>query len=473
MPRRTPKPPPQPTSAYDNVVQINDELWIAQRTAQKTPTWYLFKLGEKWVRRSLGTQDQRQARALALKGYQAWLEDPESDWLAACGNTSHHVSFKEVAEAWLATQTKDHTYKAGVIRKFLVPYFHHERNVTSMTQVTEVVIEDYKAFRRSFWLTTAGNEEREATRRQGVKATTKRAESYEEPSPNTLNREYPTLRQILAYAEKRGYIAKGQAPDVPAEPATANPRPAFLGDDFNVLMREAEKWIQEATDDTTRSRRQLLADWIWVNRYTGLRVPHEAERVRWADVRLDVNLLYVAEDTKTGKREVPLREEAASRLRTMRQRREDHCRDAGLTFDETEPVFALPDGEPCTDFGRLFNQVVVRCNFPRRADQLPYSPYGLRHTFASFSLAEGKSYAWLQEAMGTSEKMLRTHYQQGTIEQTQRYLREKGLMPDQQPAATQHNAQAGKPLELLMEGDLPGDSPLRRRLVVEKPQRPR
>ncbi len=384
MSGRTPKPTPPSSATYDNIVRITEDVWIAQRTAQKTPTWYLLKMGSQWVRRSLGTQDQRQAKALALKGYQAWLEDPKSDWLTACGNTSHHVSFKQVADAWLATQTKDHAYKAGVIRKFLLPYFHVERNVTSLAQVNEVMIDEYKAWRRSFWLTTAGNEEQDATRKQGAKVGTKQAETYDEPSANTLNREYPTLRQILTYAEKRGHIKKGHAPDVPAEPAAANPRPAFLGDDFNVLMREAETWTQEAADDTARSRRQLLADWIWVNRYTGLRLPHEAERVTWADVRLDVNLLYVAKDTKTGSREVPLREEAATRLRAMRQRREDHCREAKREFSETELVFILPDGTPYADLGKLFNQLVARCKFPQRADQPPYSPYSLRHTFATF-----------------------------------------------------------------------------------------
>ncbi len=69
--------------------------------------------------------------------------------------------------------------------------------------------------------------------------------------------------------------------------------------------------------------------------------------------------------------------------------------------------------------------------------------------------------------------MLKAHYKQGTIEQTQRYLREKGLMPEQQSATTtqQVNAQAGKPLELLVEDDLPEDSPLHRVLVVGEPRR--
>ncbi|MFZ2280831.1 MAG: hypothetical protein WAW39_23730, partial [Prosthecobacter sp.] len=229
-------------------MKVTDEAWIAQRTAQQRPTWYLFKLGDKWPRCSLGTADLREARSLALRAYQAWLEDAGCDWRAACGNVSHHVSFKTVAEEWLATQKTDHAYKAGVVRKFLLPFFDAERSTTSMTMVTQALVDDYKVWRRDFWLTRqkAGN---------STTVSDKQAENYREPSANTLNREYPTLRQILGYAAKKGYFEKQPIPVVEAENGSPNPRPAFLGDDFNVLMREVEKWIGEATDALTRQKR--------------------------------------------------------------------------------------------------------------------------------------------------------------------------------------------------------------------------
>lgn len=231
MGRRTSSNP-----AYGNIVKVTDEAWIAQRAAQQRPTWYLFKLGDRWPRCSLGTADLREARSLALKAYQAWLEDAECDWRAACGNVSHHVSFKVVAEEWLATQKTDHAYKAGVVRKFLLPFFDAERGTTSMAMITQSMVDDYKVWRRDFWLTRqkAGN---------NTTVSDKQAENYREPSANTLNREYPTLRQILGYAAKKGHFEKQPIPVVEAENGSPNPRPAFLGDDFNVLMREVEKWV--------------------------------------------------------------------------------------------------------------------------------------------------------------------------------------------------------------------------------------
>ena len=57
-----------------------------------------------------------------------------------------------------------------------------------------------------------------------------------------------------------------------------------------------------------------------------------------------------------------------------------------------------------------------------------YSPYSLRHTFATFALAEGMTGDHVAEIMGTSVSMLKKHYQHGTIEQTRRYLKENSLL---------------------------------------------
>ena len=98
--------PPSSNPHYVNVTQITNEAWIAQRATKSRATWYLLKLGDRWPRCSLGTDDKRQASLLTMKAYQAWLEDPDSDWRAACGNVTHHVGFKEIPETWLALTAK-------------------------------------------------------------------------------------------------------------------------------------------------------------------------------------------------------------------------------------------------------------------------------------------------------------------------------------------------------------------------------
>src|SRR5687768_2591070 len=119
-------------AAYTNVQRLNDDLQIAQRTDQRKGTWYLHKLGTKWVRRSLGTDDLKAARARAFEAHRVWHDEPNGDWKAAIGSTGHHIGFKQIAEEWLATQSKDPDYKADVIRKFLIPFFHDERGIANM-----------------------------------------------------------------------------------------------------------------------------------------------------------------------------------------------------------------------------------------------------------------------------------------------------------------------------------------------------
>ena len=84
-------------------------------------------------------------------------------------------------------------------------------------------------------------------------------------------------------------------------------------------------------------------------------------------------------------------------------------------------MFILEAGSSFGDLGKLFNQLVERCRFPR-ADGGVYSPYSLCHSFMTFALAEGRTGDHVAEIMSTSVKMLNSHEKHGTIEQTRRYL---------------------------------------------------
>lgn len=443
-------------AAYTNIQRLNDDLQIAQRADQRKGTWYLHRLGPKWIRRSLGTSDIREARAKAFEAHRLWYDDPAADWMAALGTSRLQVSFKHLAEDWLKTQTKDYDYKAAVVRKFLIPFFHNERNVSNVGAIDDALLDDYKVWRLNFW------KQAPASALRSTKAGSKRSKHYGVPSATTLNRESPTLRQILNYAAKQGHFKNRPVPVLAVEIGKANPRPAFLGGDFDRLAAEAETWIAEASDGKHRQRRQLLADWIWVGRYTGIRLPHEADKLTWGDVRLDTKLLHIAENTKTGRRDVPLNDEAASRLTEMRGRRSKFLSRAKRKFNNAECVFVQEDGTPFRDLGGLFNELLERCNFPTRTDGAAYSPYSLRHTFATFALAEGMTGDHVAEIMGTSVKMLNTHYKHGTIEQTRRYLEEhrRALKVDAAHAA------APLTLDIVDIDELPQRDWRRKRLVL-------
>jgi site-specific recombinase XerD len=172
--------------------------------------------------------------------------------------------------------------------------------------------------------------------------------------------------------------------------------------------------------------------------------------------------MHISEDTKTGKRDVPLNSEAAECLQQMRERRTRRAKRKRQQFSERENVFVLEDGSAFRDLGKLFNQLVERCEFPPRTDGV-YSPYSLRHTFATFALAAGMTGDHVAEIMGTSVKMLNSHYKHGTIEQTRRYLLENGLLPRRQELTPQEN---WRPLVITQLEDLPPDDWRRKKLVI-------
>ena len=258
------KPKQRPQGAYTNVQAIGDDLWIAQRGAQRKPTWYLYKLGRIWPQRSLNTTDRMVAIKLATQAWQAYQINPTGNFLGNVNVRVHNRDFKSVADEWLARETADLVNKEAVIRKYLIPYFQDVRKINSINDIDQAMVDDYKRWRLAFWTTAIGDAARLAEIGKSVRIATEQMASYcEAPSPNTLNREYPTLRQILKFGQARGYYTRLPLPIVKGEDAKANPRPAFLGDDFDRLMAEAEKWAKEPARAIDTVRRQLLCDWVW------------------------------------------------------------------------------------------------------------------------------------------------------------------------------------------------------------------
>ncbi len=209
--------------SYSNIKKLTDDLWIAQRSAQQKPTWYLYKIGRNFTPRSLKTKKEDEARTKAFQIYAAYLKDPAGRWYDNTDLDLHRKTFKELSDEWLACQSMDKDNKAANIRKFLIPFFHYKKKLVSIGQIDEAMIDDYKFWRRCFWLDIA--EDDSAERQKGILINEKQRLAYDdEPSPNTLNREYPTLRGILEYARKRGYFGRYAVPDVKADNAKANPR---------------------------------------------------------------------------------------------------------------------------------------------------------------------------------------------------------------------------------------------------------
>ena len=411
-------------SQWTNKIVIYIDLVIANRSGQIKSTWYLYKVGNYFPRKSLKTTIVEEAIRTAKLLHYEYNSNPEAYLAGSKDRGPRKVSFRYAADAWLKTVTQDLVNKSATVRKFLLPYFEGVAHVLDMNDINESMIGDYKIYRRGYWLSSACAEERK--RNTNIKYNI-RPDRYDEPSADTLNREYPTLRQILKFAKKKGYMKSDV--DVPAEPRKANRRPAFIGDDYNILIEALVKWIDEVPKEDLRARwrRRSLFDWVVIARQTGLRPPHELEALQWKHIQFDTQIINIPDDTKTGRRDVPFLDTGCTQklLERMKIRRLEYASSQGQTFSLNEPVFSLPDGSVIGDYGDMFNVVISRCQFPPRGDQIPYSPYSLRHTFATEHLANGMTYEMLSKVMGTSPKMLREYYDQVSVEMVRKFMNRK------------------------------------------------
>lgn len=202
------------------------------------------------------------------------------------------------------------------------------------------------------------------------------------------------LRQVLAHAQKAGWIEKN--------PASAVKNPASRAASFVPFESWAEVGAIAAELDPVGAALVLVAVG------TGLR-PEELFGLEWSSVDLDARTLTVRrayakgrmkDYTKTtgSRRMVPLRERVVVALRTFRSSR----------FSAAGLVFPSDRGGP------------INLNNWRRRDWKPAQlaagitpirrPYDLRHTYASWSLAAGVNTFQLSRRMGTSVTQISNTY---------------------------------------------------------------
>jgi integrase len=148
---------------------------------------------------------------------------------------------------------------------------------------------------------------------------------------------------------------------------------------------------------------------------TGLRVG-EARGLRWQDISQqtrkdrDKELVdtILSVSGKTGRRDVVAAQDTVKRellriwsLRSGELKKEppkDQC------------VFVSRQGKPIGSFKKGFEALLTACDLLKSQDNETRTIYSLRHTYATFRLDEGMSINDLRINMGTSTKMIETHY---------------------------------------------------------------
>ena len=213
------------------------------------------------------------------------------------------------------------------------------------------------------------------------------------------------IRKLINHALKSGI----HIPENPHAPNPANGLPSFVDTEREIVVLseadEKEQMAAVATDWRVSAATKIMIE-------TGLR-SHELFSVRIEDLFLDKGYLRLLKNSKhsrksaakppgitritlkRGERTVALDEETVMFLRSHIQR----LRDEGHTWLIPSPAGVRWNAN---DFGKRLHEL--------NGENIPYTAQDFRHTYATRKIALGWPLRVVAQQMGTSIKMLETHY---------------------------------------------------------------
>jgi integrase len=191
-----------------------------------------------------------------------------------------------------------------------------------------------------------------------------------------------TLHRIFKMAVRWGVIDTNPAADM-EKPSPANPKTRFLTiEEFEKVEAASPAWLRPIL-------RMAVA--------TGLRLK-EVACLRWTDVDRATGVIHVDQDTKTGRRQIPMSETARAVL------------DGQIRRLNTPRVFTDDKGRDFAVEGRR-NQISLATTKAMRDVGIEDATFHtLRHTAAAWMVQDGVSLYEVQHVLGHSTPMMTQRY---------------------------------------------------------------
>ena len=401
----------------------------------------------KWLKRSMKTTDEAEASTKAEDWY------GELQLRQKYGLSATPQKFKAVAERYLeemrdeiATGNRPERQLVdygGVIRLYLMPYFHEELD-RDIDAITRRDILNFWEWRRTFWTAGPGKGQRITYVRNGK--TLSRDPLRKAPSKSRLGTERTALRQVFNTAVKLGHIQESQIPNLNPDTSgkkgdKTNPLPIFNIEEIRKLYPAMDEWVSQAWGKK-RWRRALMRDYVDFVLNTGVRPGTETNNLEWKDIRaihtsndrqwrfkmlmekdfkgsLRANITV---DGKNGVRECVGGRRAITALGNIYSRHgkqplnhpnKPKEKKAGWKKDREPnldlPIFSLPDGERVVEsqMAGLFKNFLKDAGMRNNARGEARTLYALRRTYATEQLLSGKTEVYyLAKQMGTSVAMI-------------------------------------------------------------------
>jgi integrase len=346
-----------------------------------------------WHQVTTGTTfiDQAETRAIAI--YETVRLRVSND-LAVRTKLFRRVAAEEVealrhARAGKLTKqtTGDYIF---VIERYLTPFFGRY----PFTELTQELVDEFARWRIS--------------------------EMGREPKYYTQRHHASAFNRVLQRAKTQGLITWGMA--VPAMRVAGDrgeARPSFSQQEIDHLLRFMPEWVAQARlGRTQRFYEMKMLCWHYVEflLYTGIRAGTESRTIRWRNLQWHHadgrRYLRVWVSGKTGARYLIARDAlvpSLERLITWQGHAPANLAEM-IAAGVDRRIFTMPAGDQPYELSGVFERLLRDSGLLKDAAGKTRTLYSLRHTYATFALADGVPIHTLARQMGTSVGMIERHY---------------------------------------------------------------
>ena len=350
-----------------------------------------FKLPNgQWHAASTNTEDSDLAQTQAISIYET-VKVKIGGGLSVITKTFKQVALDEIANMAQATNNRmgKRTYRdyTFAINKYLIPFFGQYE----VGRITVELIGDFESWRIS--------------------------EMGKVPMASTKRNHASAFIRVMNLARDRGYIGVNQSvPLLDAKGKKSQPRPAFTDQEIEELLSYTETWQKSSYTARTALMRTLCSFYIEFLVNTGIRHGTEALPLRWKHLQWhfagNKRYLRIWVSGKTGPRYLIARNAVVKVLEGVMkwQKLPYSGLNAVIEAKLDALIFRLPTGEQISNMENIFRNLMVRSNMRVDGSGQSRTLYSLRHTYATFALANGVDIHTLARQMGTSVGMIERHY---------------------------------------------------------------
>ena len=350
-----------------------------------------FKLSTgAWHSASTGSDQVAEATTQAIAIYETVKVKIASD-LAIKTRTFRQLATQELALAAKIVQSnpnkRTHVDYIHIYTKYLIPFFGNYQ----INDITQEVVDDYIAWRIS---------------RMG-----------KNPKTYTQRRHAGLYKRVIERARDQGLTHQHRfIPLLEVAGDKPEARPAFNQQEVSYLLEYMQDWERFGRNQRSNHMRRLCRVYVEFLLGTGIRQGTESMPIRWRSLQWhwigEKRYLRVWVSGKTGPRYLIARHFVIDSLERLIkwQALPYQNLDTVIEAKLDRKVFVFPEGDAPHSLDSVFERLMVESGLFKDATGKNRTLYSLRHTYATFALAEGVDIHTLARQMGTSVGMIERHY---------------------------------------------------------------